>query len=284
MNYSVNWSTDDKAAGYGEFGAHLFGALFQTAAGVDQNGAVTPGLTSLTIDQVHSRRRWVFGDTIGRTTTLGSSPVVGGFSLSTQQDVDPYYAIYPAPQITGAVRAPSTADVYVDGRLVSSVRLPPGQFTLNDLPLETGLGNAQIILRDAFGREQTINLGFYLSTRLSEKRRAGLFVCRRAGTNGGRHQGRVRAGAGHRRPQRRTHRLVDDWFSGRRRKGSRHGRRRVQRPARTAGNIWCRGTDQPERRQRTGLCRDGRLLLPREVVQHRSRAPPGSGRSSRTCS
>jgi outer membrane usher protein len=166
LNYSANWSTNDKTAGYGEFGAHLFGALFETAASVDDTGAVTRGLTGLTIDQVRSRRRWVFGDTIGRSTTLGSSPVVGGFSLSTQQDLDPYYAIYPAPQIRGAVRTPSTADVYVDGRLVSSVRLPPGQFTLNDLPLETGLGNARVIIRDAFGREQSINLGFYLSTRL----------------------------------------------------------------------------------------------------------------------
>ena len=169
LNYSANWSTDDKTTGYGEFGVHLFGALFETAASVDDTGAVTPGLTSLTFDQVRSRRRWVFGDTIGRSTTLGSSPVVGGFSLSTQQDLDPYYAIYPAPQIRGAVRTPSTADVYVDGRLVSSVRLPPGQFTLNDLPIETGLGNARVIIRDAFGREQSINLGFYLSTQLLKK-------------------------------------------------------------------------------------------------------------------
>ena len=44
--------------------------------------------------------------------------MVGGFSLSTQQDLDPYYSIYPVPQIRGAVRTPSTADVYVDGRLV----------------------------------------------------------------------------------------------------------------------------------------------------------------------
>ena len=166
LNYSANWSTDDKTAGYGEFGAHLFGALFQTAVSVDDTGAITPGLTGLSIDQVRSRRRWVLGDTIGRSTTLGSAPVVGGFSLSTQDDIDPYYAMYPAPQIRGAVRTPSTADVYVDGRLVSSVRLPPGQFTLNDLPLETGLGNARVIIRDAFGREQSINLGFYLSTRL----------------------------------------------------------------------------------------------------------------------
>ena len=92
--------------------------------------------------------------------------MVGGFSLSTQEDLDPYYAIYPAPQIRGAVRTPSTADVYVDGRLVSSVRLPPGQFTLHDLPIETGFGNARVIIRDAFGRQQSINLGFYLSTQL----------------------------------------------------------------------------------------------------------------------
>ena len=169
LNYSANWSTDGTSAGYGELGAHLFGALFETAAGVDDTGAVTPGLTSLSFDQVRSRRRWVLGDTIGRSTTLGSSPVVGGFSVSTQQDIDPYYAIYPSPQINGAVRTPSTADVYVDGRLVSSVRLPPGRFTLNDLPIETGLGNVRVIIRDAFGRQQSINLGFYLSTQLLKK-------------------------------------------------------------------------------------------------------------------
>ena len=109
--------------------------------------------------------------------------MVGGFSLSTQEDLDPYYAIYPAPQIRGAVRTPSTADVYVDGRLVSSVRLPPGRFTLNDLPIETGLGNARVIIRDAFGRQQSIDLGFYLSTQLLKKRRAGVTVSRRARTN-----------------------------------------------------------------------------------------------------
>ena len=169
LNYSANWSSDDTTSGYGELGAHLFGALFETAASVDETGAVTPGLTSLTFDQVKARRRWVLGDTIGRSTTLGSSPVVGGFSLSTQEDLDPYYAIYPQPQVRGAVRTPSTADVYVDGRLVSSVRLPPGRFTLNDLPIETGFGNARVIIRDAFGRQQSINLGFYLSTQLLKR-------------------------------------------------------------------------------------------------------------------
>ena len=37
LNYSANWSTDGKTAGYGELGAHLFGALLQTAASVDND-------------------------------------------------------------------------------------------------------------------------------------------------------------------------------------------------------------------------------------------------------
>ncbi len=104
--------------------------------------------------------------------------MVGGFSLSTQQDLDPYYSIYPQPQVRGAVRTPSIADVYVDGRLVSTVRLPPGRFTLSDLPIEAGLGNARVIIRDTLGRQQSINLGFYLSTQLLKRRRTGLLVRR----------------------------------------------------------------------------------------------------------
>ena len=166
LNYSADWTSRETSAGYAELGIHAWGALINTAASVDQNGVVSPGLTSLTVDQVSSRRRWSLGDTIGRSTTLGSSPVVGGFSLTTQPDLDPYYTAYPSPQVRGAVRTPSIADVYVDGRLVQSVRLPPGQFTLADLPVESGLGQAHVVIRDAFGREQSIGLGYYLSTQL----------------------------------------------------------------------------------------------------------------------
>ena len=241
LNYSANWSTDGKAAGYGELGVHLFGALFERAATVDEPGAITLGLTSLTFDQARGRRRWVLGDTIGRSTTLGSSPVVGGFSVSTQQDIDPYYAIYPTPQIRGAVRTPSTADVYVDGRLVSSVRLPPGRFTLNDLPIETGLGDARVIIRDAFGRQQTINLGYYLSTQLLKRGEQDYsYVAGLERTSTGT-KVKYEPHDGHGGPRHRPRRFVHDRFPGRRRKRPRDGRRRVQRQALAAGNVWRRG-------------------------------------------
>jgi outer membrane usher protein len=169
LNYSADWSTDGKWTGYGEYGLRVLGSLFETAASIDEFSHITPGLTSLTWDQVGARRRWQLGDTIGRSTTLGSAAVVGGFSVSTHADLDPYYSAYPSPQIRGAVRTPSIADVYVDGRLVSTVRLPPGSFTLADLPIEAGLGSTRVIIRDTFGREQSLNVGFYLSTQLLKR-------------------------------------------------------------------------------------------------------------------
>ena len=226
-------------------------------------------MTNFTVDQVGGRRRWVLGDTIGRSTTLGSSPVVGGFSLSTQQDLDPYYAIYPAPQVRGAVRTPSTADVYVDGRLVSSVRLPPGQFTLNDLPIETGLGNARVIIRDAFGRQQSINLGFYLSTQLLKRGEQDYsYVGGLERTSNGTkvEYGRAMGTAVHSVG-------LADWLTiGFQAEGAKD---LVMGGVGFHAKLWRLGTFGAEglvsqvAAEGAGLCRDRRLLLPLELVQHR---------------
>src|SRR4029079_17668049 len=114
LNYSVEQSRSGGTTFYGEAAARLVGQLFATSALVDRNGRVTPGLTSWSFDQIATRRRWVVGDTIGHGSTLGSVAVVGGFSVSTVQAVDPYYATYPSPAIHGVVRTPTAADVYVD--------------------------------------------------------------------------------------------------------------------------------------------------------------------------
>jgi outer membrane usher protein len=169
LNYGVQWSQDAGSFGSFEIGARLFGQLFSSAATVDDQGRVTPGLSQWTVDQVGHRRRWIVGDTLGRATTMGSAPIVGGFSVSTELGLDPYYIAYPSPTIVGAVQTPSTADVYIDGRLASHIRLPPGRYALSDLPVESGLGQVQVIIRDAFGRQQQFNVGFYLTPDLLKR-------------------------------------------------------------------------------------------------------------------
>ena len=78
----------------------------------------------MTVDQVGGRRRWVLGRYDRSIDDARSAPVVGGFSLSTEQDVDPglRHLSRAADQGRRARRCRRPGDVDVDGRLVSSGR------------------------------------------------------------------------------------------------------------------------------------------------------------------
>jgi outer membrane usher protein len=60
----------------------------------------------------------------------------------------------------------STAEVYVNGQLIRREQLPPGPFELRNLPATVGSGTAEVILRDAFGRQQVISSPFYFTSSL----------------------------------------------------------------------------------------------------------------------
>ena len=47
--------------------------------------------------------------------------------------------------------------------------VPPGPFELNNIPVASGAGNAQIVVRDVFGRETTANQPYYYSTGVLER-------------------------------------------------------------------------------------------------------------------
>src|SRR5262249_48894294 len=59
---------------------------------------------------------------------------------------------------------PSTAEVYVNDRLVRTEALAPGQFDLTRLPVATGRSDARVVVRDAFGGEREFSGAYYLTT------------------------------------------------------------------------------------------------------------------------
>ena len=63
--------------------------------------------------------------------------------------------------------------MYVNGRLVYREDLPPGVFTLQNIPYGLGAGttgfgggNTELVIRDAFGREQDITQPYYYAPQL----------------------------------------------------------------------------------------------------------------------
>ncbi|PLX99183.1 MAG: hypothetical protein C0623_10100, partial [Desulfuromonas sp.] len=113
-----------------------------------------------------SLRRWSFGDFITPPHELGGALTLGGIQLLKRYRIDPYFKAYPTLDFSGAVTTPSDIEVLINGHRILHEALPPGPFTLENLSSFRGAGDFEIILKDAFGREQRILSPYYLADEL----------------------------------------------------------------------------------------------------------------------
>ncbi len=72
----------------------------------------------------------------------------------------------PLPSFGGTAAVPSTLEVYTQNVRTYSGDIQPGPFQVTNLPVFTGAGQAQVVLRDSLGRETTATLPFYASNML----------------------------------------------------------------------------------------------------------------------
>ena len=72
----------------------------------------------------------------------------------------------PLPTLGGTAAVPSTVDVYVNNIKSFSQDVDAGPFSVSNIPLVTGAGNAQLVIRDSSGQQTTTNLPFYASAAL----------------------------------------------------------------------------------------------------------------------
>jgi len=169
LNYSVRYDSGAGASFFGEgnfsFGGHSVLATFS----VDSEGKFLRNTVNVTFDQPGALRRWVVGDVQGRGMLLGSAAFVGGLRVGREYSLDPYYFSYATPRFNGAVTTPSTVEVIVNGQPAQRFDIPPGNFQIGRLPVYSGLGNVEVVVRDVFGREQVFDARYYLSTRVLQR-------------------------------------------------------------------------------------------------------------------
>src|SRR4051812_16645083 len=164
LNYSATWDQLGGATGFAEAGMSLpRNTSIATGISVDSRGRLVRGLSTMTIDRPTKRQRWQFGDTVARSTPLGSASIVGGVSFGRDYSIDPYYFNYPTPLVRGTASAPSNVEIYVNGALVRRLQIGPGPYSLERLPLNAGLGDVRVVVRDPLGRQQIFDNTVYLA-------------------------------------------------------------------------------------------------------------------------
>ena len=119
-----------------------------------------------TRDKPMELTRLRFGDAISGASSWGGAVRLGGFQWATDFSLQPGFMTSPRPEISGESALPSTVELYVDNLLRMRREVPSGPFTIQDLPVINGQGDAQLVVRDILGREQVITKPFFTSSRL----------------------------------------------------------------------------------------------------------------------
>jgi outer membrane usher protein len=168
INYAVNYNRVqgiDNFTAFTELGYSFGNSLANTTITRDAKGNVIRGISNVTYDDNKSLDRWTFGDSFANLGELGGNLTVGGVTASRQFSLNPYFISTPQDAtIRGSISTPSTVEVYNNGVLIRREQLNPGQFELRNVERDSGLNNTTVIIRDSFGREQTIRTPFYFTS------------------------------------------------------------------------------------------------------------------------
>ncbi|MGR9085692.1 MAG: fimbria/pilus outer membrane usher protein [Gammaproteobacteria bacterium] len=119
-----------------------------------------------TTDRPESMASVRFGDAISQPGEWGGAARFGGIQWATNFSTQPRFIPFPMPAVAGEAILPSTVDVYVNNLLQMRTEVPAGPFSITDLPVMTGQGDARVVVRDLLGREQIITQPFYVSPQL----------------------------------------------------------------------------------------------------------------------
>ncbi|WP_305098405.1 fimbria/pilus outer membrane usher protein [Croceibacterium aestuarii] len=113
-------------------------------------------------DERDKYRRWSAGDLRLENTGALRTPFIAGVAVEKSRRVfDPFTpsANFGGRQIL--LTSPSTVEVIVNGASYKTLDLQPGTYSLEDLPIQTGSNDVQLLVRDAGGREQVTRFDYF---------------------------------------------------------------------------------------------------------------------------
>jgi outer membrane usher protein len=108
----------------------------------------------------------VAGDTISSGGAWSRPARYAGIRWARDFTLKPGYITTPMPSLSGSAALPSTVDVLINNQRRSSESVAPGPFELTNVPVVTGAGEINLIVRDLLGRETVQSQSYYLSPRL----------------------------------------------------------------------------------------------------------------------
>jgi outer membrane usher protein len=153
----------------GYFNRYGVGTSNVLVGGLDNSSQLTRLDTTWTTDYPDKMLTMHFGDAVSVPGTWGSSVRIAGVQYGTNFSTQPSFIMSPMQSVMGQANMPSTVDVFVNNALASHQSVPPGPFSISNLPIMTGAGEVRLVVSDLLGRQQVITRSFYGSQTLLSK-------------------------------------------------------------------------------------------------------------------
>lgn len=180
VNYSLFGSAssnlDSQVLAFNGVSGMLDGRVFGDYGTLSGSG-VARGFGGTDDDVLRLETAWDFEDQQSMTAYRLGDTISGGLvwtrpvrmaGLQVQRDfgLRPDLITMPLPSVSGSAVVPSTVDVYVNNAAVYSGNVPAGPFEISNIPVVSGSGMAQVIVRDATGRESATSAPIHASSLL----------------------------------------------------------------------------------------------------------------------
>ncbi|MGE5471268.1 MAG: fimbria/pilus outer membrane usher protein [Bacteroidota bacterium] len=149
---------------FNRFGSLVSGAVMRDSDGLRQTIRTE---TYWRMDLPGRMESMVVGDAVGSSGAWSRPVRFGGIRYARDFALAPGYITYPMPSLAGSAALPSTVDVIVNNqRRSGGLSVGTGPFDLSNVPVVSGSGEVNLVVRDLRGVETVISQKYYLSPTL----------------------------------------------------------------------------------------------------------------------
>ncbi|MCL6248211.1 fimbria/pilus outer membrane usher protein [Acinetobacter sp. ANC 4945] len=126
--------------------------------------------TSLSFEFPEKMTTLKLGDNVSNYTGLNQSFYFGGLSFGTNFSRRPNFTYWNTPSVQGSALTQSTVDLMINGAQAYNAKVNPGQFNIDSNIGFSGLGDAQVIVKDILGNTTVQNISVFVDQRLLRPR------------------------------------------------------------------------------------------------------------------
>lgn len=101
------------------------------------------------------------GDVVYRTVGMQRYRKMAGIVIEKNEALDPYRVLTPLNEQEFIVQSLSTAEIYVNGARLGTLRLAPNRYNIRDFPLAQGTNDVRLVVTDDYGRVQEFDYSLF---------------------------------------------------------------------------------------------------------------------------